>query len=360
LGVNSWSQATSASDQDPVVVLRDQNNRVLSGRLKKILEFRFQNISKCSVATKENLVDQYNQLPIYSDKNSEVIQALSLYLQSYRVSEPCLTALNKGEEKFQKWERRKFAGVTWIPSKVLTELDPHCVSLQVPNESGVYDSFPCLAGDYLIGKALINRDTWTHFILRNQSFLSRFREKLSSIDRLHSSVDLWELFRDSAADTPELREAFLAELNFYFTSFHSASSYIRGFHDHIWRTVLFATGSASETLEYFQSSRLIVDEFRGLYSWGEKQHIDMRVGSIQMLGKNRHNYMAAYLACHYRERNRLFHESLPVMLGYLYETYDFKSHMLNDKIGLSASVENFSTDTDRYRTGVYWGYRFCL
>jgi hypothetical protein len=78
-----------------------------------------------------------------------------------------------------------------------------------------------------------------------------------------------------------------------------------------------------------------------------------------MKKKNRHDYMAAYLACHYRQENRLIRESLPILLGYAYESFDFKSHMIDDHDSFKAAKENFVTDTTRYRTGTYWGYQFC-
>jgi hypothetical protein len=360
-----------------------QNQRVLSGRVHKILESRFVGLNHCPADTKSELETEFKTLPVYSEKREVVLKTLDLYLRSYtKVTGDCRKALDLAEQNFHRGERKKFALIDGVLShvckttptettvqtdrdcrfkvhQVFSELDPHCVSLQVPNASNVYDPFPCLAADYLVGKSLVNEKTWKSFLFRTQGFLENLRQALSDPNAPTTGIDLWKVYLQDNPDQAELRETFLAEIDFYFSSFHSASSYIRGFHDHIWSFVLFKTNSAEETLNYFISSRLIVDQFRTLNTWAGKRHIAFNIHGITTKDKNRHDYMAAYLACHYRQESRLIHESLPVLLGYSYESLDFKSHVIDQHVSWKDSKENFLTDTNRYRTGSYWGYQFC-
>jgi hypothetical protein len=379
--LSTFAQAPAAI-QDPVLYLTQQNYRVLSGRVHKMLEYRLADLGACSAKYQEYLTSHFRKLPVYSDQRNLVLDTLDLYLESHRLVGPCAQALDKNENAFQKMERSQFSAIHSVSDKlcsksenistesterscrfkltqILADLDPHCVSVQVPNDSNDYDTFPCMAADFMVGKSLVSDRTWESFLPRSKKFLVSFRQEFLRPDLKTEGIDLWPLYRQDQADTSQLREEFLAEINFFFSSFHSASSYIRGFHDHIWHFVLLKTGSADQALEYFISSRLIVDEFRTLHGWAGQHGIPMNLHGIDMAQKIRHNYMAAFLACHYREENRLIHESLPVMLGYTYESFDFKSHIIDEHLSFKASKENFITDTTRYRTGVYWGYRFC-
>jgi hypothetical protein len=375
---------TSEAAAKAIKPLIEQNQRVLTGRIYKILEARFTNLKQCPIQLQETLQQDFAALPAYSEQRAVAIQALNLYLRSYKVEPRCLASLNKNEQAFHRAERQKFAPVHFAVKKFcpavlnasvtgtssdrdcgmdipqfFADLDPHCVSLQVPNPNNLYDPFPCMAGDYLVGKAMVNKKTWRSFLLQSQTFLENFREALNDPKASADGVDLYKLYLQDNPDRPDLRESFLAEIDFYFSSFHSSSSYIRGFHNHIWTFVLFETGSAEKTLDYFNTSRLIVDQFRTLNNWADQQRIPLNLHGIGLKDKNRHNYMAAYLACHYREQGRLFHESLPIMLGYAYETLDLKSHLLVDHDSWDVAYRSFKVDTDRYKTGSYWGRRFC-
>lgn len=372
---------TANSQSNDLQVLTEQNYRVLSGRVHKMLESRFKSPTLCSNATKQALLGRYRALPAYSEKKEVVVEALDLYYDSYQVDAECKKSLDKAERGFHGFERTKFSAVRKVVNKFcsytpgissilqdrscqlslhqfLADLDPHCVSVQVPNSSNSYDPFPCMAGDYLIARSLVTEASWKTFLLTMRKFLDAYRAHLASPASAKTGIDLFQLYRNGRPDTPELREEFLAALNFFYSSFHSASSYIRGFHDHIWAYVLFQSGSPKTAVAYFVASRLLVDEFRMLDDRAGKKKIALRMEQVPMKGKIRHDYMAAYLACHYRDESKLFSERLPVLMGFAYESFDFKSH-LKEKVGLKVSARAFKIDTDRYRTGVKWGHRFC-
>lgn len=373
---------------NPVLFLTLQNYRVLSGRIHKILEYRFSSVNQCSVETQRTLKTRFEKLPLYSDNLEIVLEFLSLYSDSLNVEKNCLITLDKNERGFKNFERQRFSSVhntldTICASskkdnidtgdtgsidrncyfkfqQVFSDLDPHCVSFQVPNFTNSVDPFPCMMADYMIGRSMVSDTSWEYYIQNTARFMDQFREAFARPNIRAQGINLWEIFLGSRKDTPALREEFLAQLNFFFSSSQSASSYIRGFHDHIWQFVLRKTKSPSVTLDYFLSTRIKINEFQTVYKWALQNNYPMNIQGIQMAGKNRHNFMAAFLACHYRNENSAFFESLPVLLGYAYETYDFKSHVSDDKDSFEVAKENFITDTNRYRTGVYWGYRFCM
>lgn len=376
----STDQEAAAKAFKPLI---EQNQRVLSGRIYKLLESRLSSKNLCSPQFNEELRAQFSKLPAYSADRATTLQTLSLYLRSYiEAKGDCLHSLNENEQRFHQAERSQFKSIHKMLEKFcvaeentnsvsknqnckfktqqfFADLDPHCVTVQVPNATGTYDPFPCMAADYLIGKNLVNSKTWQSFLFRAQQFQDNFRTALGKRSAKSEGIDLWSLYLEDNPDREEIREIFLAEMNFYFSSFHSSSSYIRGFHDHIWSFVLFQSKSAEAALDYFNASRLLVDQFRTLHDWAKKNKIPLNLRGISMAEKNRHNYMAAYLACHYRKESRVFHESLPILLGYAYEGLDFESHYVDDKDSFSLAYENFKTDTHRYRTGAYWGHRFC-
>lgn len=372
---------------NPVLFLTLQNYRVLSGRIHKILEYRLSSLNQCSVDTQKKLKMRFEKLPLYSDNREVVLDFLSLYSDSLNVEKSCLDTLDKNERGFKNFERERFSSIhktldTLCDSsknsendfgdtgsigrncylkvhQVFSDLDPHCVSFQVPNFTNSVDPFPCMMADYMIGRSMVSETSWEKHIQNTARFMDQLRKAFGRPNAREQGINLWEIFLGSKKDTPALREEFLAQLNFFFSSSQSASSYIRGFHDHVWQFILRKTNSPSVTLDYFLSTRIQINEFQTVYNWAVKNNYPMNIQGIQMAGKNRHNFMAAYLACHYREENSVFFESLPVMLGYAYESFDLKSHLIEDKDSFEVAKENFDIDTNRYRTGVYWGYRFC-
>lgn len=371
-----------AAAPEIATVLTEQNYRVLSGRVHKILAARLSDLSACTAETRSELQAEFNSLPAYSDKKQVVVTTLDLYLRSYiDVAPNCRKSMDRAEQSFHREERAKFTSINSVLNQFcvssgssevssdrrcklkmhqfFADLDPHCVSAQVPNASNKLDPNPCMAADYLVGKSLVNEHSWESFLFISEGFLENLRQALSRPEAVEKGVDLWQVYLQDNQDKAEYRETFLAEMDLFFSSSLSEGSYIRGFHDHIWSFILFKTSSPEKAVDYFINSRLIVDQYRTANKWADLKHIALNIHGIKMQGKNRHNYMAAFLGCHYRNENKLFRETLPILLGYAYETLDFKSHIVDDHDSFNVAKENFVTDTTRYRTGAYWGYQFC-
>lgn len=78
----------------------------------------------------------------------------------------------------------------------------------------------------------------------------------------------------------------------------------------------------------------------------------------EIKGWNRHNLMAAFLGCQFRDFNRENVSHLVSLLGVGYESKDFVSHLL-EGVSLQDSKQNFKEDTNRYRQSGRVGYDAC-
>jgi hypothetical protein len=369
------------AQKSPAMLLTEQNYRSLSARVHEILRYRLQGLNQCDAETSRRLMAAYVGLRHDSIERDDSVRALAVYLSSFKVNADCKKKLDSAEMNFFTLERKKFSfvGAAINPvcgatitngsilvrrhcidgfDQVMADLDPHCTTIQIKNANGLNDPFPCMAGDYMTGRVLVTPASWMSFLATQANFLNRIRAAMKSPQAKTQGLDLWQLYRDTQPATAPLREEFLASLNFYFGSYHSMSAYVRGFHDHIWAFVLMKSQSPETTVDYYVRSRLLVDEYRTIEKKADAAKISFRISRMSLEGKIRHDYMAAFLACHYRNHNVLIRNRLPVALGYAYESLDFKSH-IQDGISLKASRENFVTDTNRYRTGARWGYAFC-
>lgn len=382
--VRSWALSESPELLTPAVrsKLTAQNHRVLSGRFHEILDFRLSGLAKCDAGTRVDLEARFARLEPSSRNQEVAIATLQLYADSHKVEPICRAALDRAERRFHRIERRLFAPLSGLVSvlcssearagsrdiecesrivQVLADLDPNCIRVQVDNPSGQYDAFPCMAGDYMIGRDLLEGSAAREMITEVRTLLQRIH-RLSHIpegsedgEARPRSIDLYALYRDSRVDTSGRRQRFLAIWTMLNASTHSMSSYLQGYHHQIARATLFASGSAEEAVIAYVESRLLTDEFRALRA---SKGLQFTIGAVVTTGMNRHDFMAAYLACRYREENRSIHQRLPKLLGVAYESMDLISH-LKDGDTLKDAWRALKVDTRRYRRGVRWGFDFC-
>lgn len=370
VGFTAHGQATDRFTQ--------QSLKVLSGRVHKILEFRLQGLEACTPNLRTQLKDEFGSLPKSTTDAREAALILDLYRRSAQQEGRCQRRLDQAENRFHASERRKFSwileqtqqglcfdngtlrmdGQTCLTNiqQVVTDLDPHCVSIQVENPYKYYDSFPCMAGDYQIGKFLLKPGI-DRIFTEHVRFIQNFNQAING-SSVRTEIDLYQLFRGDEVDSPDLRERFLAMTELYLSSTTALSSYTKGYHDHFWRQILMTTGDAEQARDVFVRTKIFPDEFKTLMDIAKKKKIQIHIDGEDYGPKNRHDFMAAYLACHYRNSGSLIRESLPKMLGVAYEAWDFKSH-LQEGLSWEKAKENFVTDTNRYRTGVRWGVDFC-
>ena len=101
------------------------------------------------------------------------------------------------------------------------------------------------------------------------------------------------------------------------------------------------------------------DQIYQILSEAIAKKLKIKMGNVIVNQWNRHNYMAAFLACEYHQRGlgKLAH-LIPDALGIVYESNDFISH-LKDGVSFKNSVQNFKEDTARYREGSAFGEKYC-
>ncbi len=370
----------SAQALSNIEKLTEQNYRTLSGRLRVILETRFQGLSQCSSETQESFTERLDSTPAYSNKKSDVVQVLELYQDSLQVEINCRQSLDQAEMKFHSLERNKFSIVHSTintlcdsdtslidPSKkslcltglmgIVREIDPHCMSVHVPNPKAYYDGFPCISGDNLIGKFL-HQGASSNLAVEIKDFLQNLRASLADVEKRKSGIELYWDYLGERQDSLIERKRFLAVLALLTSSTSSYGSYIEGYHDHSWRSQLLLTGDAETALDTFNQVRLTTDDFRTLNEFTQKNKFKITLASQNMYRINRHDIMSAFLACYYTEQGSAVQNLIPKALGYSYEFFDFASH-LREGTSIKASKKSFVRDTGRYREGAAWGAAFC-
>lgn len=90
----------------------------------------------------------------------------------------------------------------------------------------------------------------------------------------------------------------------------------------------------------------------------EQNKIRLFLKGHDVSGWTRHNFMAAYIACHNVNMNANYVLNLVNGLGVGYETKDFFAHWL-EGISMKESVENFRSDTKRYFESGKTGLEIC-
>jgi hypothetical protein len=240
-------------------------------------------------------------------------------------------------------------------AKILKDLDPFCATQNSPDYFGVKDPNPCMAGDRLLGKTIRMRND-SHQKLMH-FFLNALEFKISEAQN-GQSIDLWEIFQERHEDTLENRKKFLGLMTFFYYALGTAGGYIDGVADHFWVSPLEERQSPEAIFLEFFNARQKADRYRQIVRQKVADGLDLTMNGKSIRDMNRHDFMAIFLACHFKEDGNLLGRVLPNVLGYGYESLDFISH-LRTRVSVKVSVENFRRDTERYRRGSRWGHAFC-
>lgn len=374
----SLSFAQSSAEE----VLQKSNVKYLSGRVYAMLAERLLGVTRCSFAIQNDLLTSFKKFPKYTEDQAVLEDLISLYYKTYQVGGNCQISMNSGENTFHDRERTKFSGYFSVArklcnalpsidrnyndvacesqlSQILSDLNPHCISTQVPFDPKYHDSFICMAGDILIGKKLYEffPDPYDQFT-EIKSFLLSYWNKAHQALTTNTTLELYSVFKDDKTDSYRTRLRFLSVMTFLLASTKSTSPYIKGFQDYIWRTHVLKTGNAKEAVDLFVKFRSITDEFKTIHTIIEQKKIKVNVLGQDMRAINRHNMMAMFLACNYQGQAKIIRKGLPLASGYAYESFDFLSH-IKEHDTFEQALENFKTDTNRYDTGVSIGEKFC-
>ncbi len=298
-----------------------------------------------------------------------VYQALALIAQaeSYDSSGGgvCTPEIQAARKRIEHAERKKFAPFVkaiqaTAPKEyksIASKLDPHCSLPVAPNSQGYVDSNPCFAGDRLVFERI------APFILSHESFVSAFDRTVQGLAD-GSVLDLWRLYlaqerfaNDWAFDE---RMKFLGFLAFGMSSATSSAGYVDGYAEQAWREKMPDVGEAYRN---YHGYKRIKSQFSSTWNLALKKEIRIQVNGLDWDGVNRHEAMAAFLACELATDDvtlatHLLPRVLTQSMGVAYESKDLLSH-LRDGVSLKNSLNGFQVDTSRYERGYRRGIHFC-
>lgn len=344
-------------------------SKILYKRVREVLDYRVNELRSCRSVDQHFINDYQNALKTkYSSQGERLETFLNLLGETQRFS-GCAAAIQTGDKKLNDLQRRKLklpmaaAKAVCLTNRkcldrvnlIIKELDPFCATQNSPNLFGNQDPNPCMAGDRLLGKTIRrSNDPGQNFMGK---FLFTLEGKLKAA-KVGAKIDLWSHYLTLAKDTPVGRKKFLALMTFFYYSLGTAGGYIDGIGDWMWWSPFNEFETPASVFREFYSSRQKADWYRNLTKIRDSKNITLLMNGRNVQAMNRHDFMATFLACHYKEQGELISKLLPNFLGFGYESLDFVSH-IKGKVKLSVSIDNFTRDTSRYVEGTRWGRAFC-
>lgn len=234
-------------------------------------------------------------------------------------------------------------------------LAPSCYQVRQKGLLNQIDSNACFAGDGLILAILKQQslDPISDTLMWSQTLLETIAAQPDE-----SALDLETVFRQSGFTHPT--KALLALTAAVGSSGNSGvTGWLQGVEDHLLMADLKGTRQPQDVYvryKLFQAAKIMYQKFRTL---AERKKIQLKLSGHSITHWNRHNLMAAFLACSAEtgsaERNRQWVE----FTGKGYEAMDFVSHLV-EGAGWSASMKNWTLDTARYREGGKVGLSLCF
>ncbi|MEW6055699.1 MAG: hypothetical protein AB1540_03720 [Bdellovibrionota bacterium] len=341
-------------------------NRVLYLRVHQLLEQRYLALEDCASRTGSPEISTAAEgvglglIPLASPTEEQVIELLRVYQQTEHLRPACNREIGAFDQALHSLERKEFARAMKL--QFVKQLDPHCFLRVEKNTRGVVDSNPCFAAVGMINSVLWEESRSGEMAYSIDRFLGRLHQEIEQAGET-ASIDLWSIFLNndlSSEDFFEYRRAFLAALGMLTMGASSNAGVTDGFGDFAWQSALARKKSPLEAFEAYTTLKKRRDLFRDLWAWARLKKVRIVInGTVDVTDTNRHDFIAAFLSCHYGETNgKLAAKALVNALGYAYESYDLKSH-LEDGIDFKRSLKNFGRDTMRYSDGAEWGYAFC-
>ncbi|MBL7665895.1 MAG: hypothetical protein JNM93_12240 [Bacteriovoracaceae bacterium] len=232
-----------------------------------------------------------------------------------------------------------------IMNEILSDMKPFCAHVQLlaPWVEKL-DANPCAAGGELVSSLLYQSQDMEQ--IRLQMFLTRLSELPEK-----SKVDLWQVYK--AVFPKGKAQDFLAALNFFYSAAHNNIGFVDDFYFYYLQRSLNEGRSGSFVFEEYMNLKRKKSGFKRL----TRGH-QLYIGEVSLANWNRHNFMSAFLACYYRAKGQTVAEMIPVILGSVYESKDFVSH-LEEGTSWSQSRRAFERDVRRYVESAKWGFRFC-
>lgn len=361
---------------------REFQSKILMMRVQEIITYRKQGLELCLKARKGYTTQMHqdftSELRSYTQgkfrTNQEIVEKALDVLSLTENHSHCSEEINAADAKLKSIQQSKFnvpmktakalcvlavhkSGTCYKNvSAILTQLDPFCVTQNSEDIFGVKDSNACMAGDRLLGKTLRQKYDPDQRLISN--FLTSL-EAMIGTSKKYATIDLWTLFLKNYADNAYNRKKFLALMAFFYYSLGSAGGYVDGIADHYWSEAFKDGNHPDKVFAEFYSMKQKLDWYRTLIrTKAEPLKIKFTFNKIATEGLNRHDYMAMFLACHFRPYGNINAKIIPDILGFGYESLDMVSH-LKEGVSLKNSINNFNRDTGRYTVGSSIGEAFC-
>lgn len=350
--------------------VKEFQSEILLMRVQEMLTYRKEGLAQCASKDRRSESDYKYLAKGFFKSKQDKLEANLRVLAETENHPKCSNEIREADEKLNKLQRKKFdipvktlQGLCALNNNCLTavnkliqELDPFCVTQNSKNYFGVKDGNACMAGDRLLAKVLRQKDDPKQIQIND--FLTTLKRKISKVPR-GSSIDLWKVYLETNQDTDESRKEFLALLAFFYYTLGTAGGYVDGIGDHYWFSGLKESQYPEDAFAEFYSMRQKVDWYGHLlHKEAKKKKLQFTFKHVSMEGMNRHDYMAMFLSCHFREYNSVAARVIPTILGLAYESLDFVSH-IKEEVGLKESAQNFKKDTSRYAVGSTLGNGFC-
>lgn len=343
---------------------------ILQMRVKEFLNYRQEGLTQCKYKDPwiEEEIRIYNQDNF--DNNQEKLESSLQILIATETLNECHQEINNADEKLHQLQRRKFNFPTKIikslcafnkrclarANQLIQELDPFCVTQNSKNLFGVKDPNPCMAGDRLLAKQLRQKnDPYQEDLY---IFLTTLQAEIEAANE-GSQIDFWNIYLKNRTDSLVNRKKFIAIMTFFYYAMGTAGGYIDGVSDHYWMSAFKELQSPEEIFNEFYSMKQKVDWYGHIVNRiAKKKKIGFFIKQVPTHGMNRHDFMAMFLSCHFRDYGLFAPKMIPRTLGSVYESLDFVSH-IKEKISFQDSIKNFKRDVSRYINGSSLGDKFC-
>lgn len=238
---------------------------------------------------------------------------------------------------------------------IMSALRPHCFQSLRRGLAGFYENHACFGGDIAM-----NADLERAFGASKPSMVANAAELLAraALDATPGSrLDILSTLSDLSPGLSN-RDA-MALLAATGTSGNSGmTGWMQSLED---RWLIEGLLSNLPLKAVYQNTMLLQSakaNYIGLREIVDSKKLMLTLGTRLINRWNRHNLMAAYLACHFSHLPKTDVTSVIAKIGVGYESKDFVSHLVSG-VSLKTSIENFNQDTERYRSAGAAGYELC-
>ncbi len=239
--------------------------------------------------------------------------------------------------------------------QMLSDLRPHCFQSLRTGLGNINEKHACFAGDRPMDAALtkVYKDDKQKQVFIYADLL--YQKSLESA--ASSQIELGDILKVSNnSDNASELMSLLAAIS---TSGNSGlTGWMQSLEDRWLIEGLMGTEDPKVVFGEFRLLQQAKIRYQVARDKIEQKKIKLLLNGHDVSQWNRHNFMAAFLGCHYSNINPKTVINFIKALGLGYESKDFISHWL-EGISMKDSLENFRADTDRYADSGKIGIEIC-